>query len=65
MRRYAPNGNRPILHRKELLLDASDPDYARFAGLTDEEERAGLLLDTHDHRARARVVTGARTCVAW
>ena len=42
VRRYAPTGNRPILHRKELLLDASDPDYARFARLTDEEERAGL-----------------------
>ena len=42
VRRYAPNGNRPILHRKELLLGASDPDYARFARLTDEEERAGL-----------------------
>ena len=42
VRRYAPTGNRPILHRKELLLNASDPDYARFAALTDEEERAGL-----------------------
>ncbi len=43
IRRYAPNGNRPILHRKELLLDASDPDYARFAALTEQEERAGLF----------------------
>ena len=43
IRRYSPNGNRPILHRKELLLDASDPDYARFAALTDQEERAGLF----------------------
>ena len=43
IRRYAPNGNRPILHRKELLLDASDPDYARFAALTKQEERAGLF----------------------
>ena len=42
IRRYAPNGNRPILHRKELLLDAADPDYARFAALTKQEERAGL-----------------------
>ena len=42
VRRYSPNGNRPILHRKELLLDTSDPDYARFAALTEEEERAGL-----------------------
>ena len=43
IRRYRPNGNRPILHRKELLLDASDPDYERFAALTDQEERAGLF----------------------
>ena len=43
IRRYSPNGNRPILHRKELLLDASDPAYARFAALTDQEERAGLF----------------------
>lgn len=43
IRRYAPNGNRPILHRKELLLDASDADYARFAALTDQEEQAGLF----------------------
>ena len=43
VRRYAPNGNRPILHRKELLLDVSDPDYARFAALTEQEERAGLF----------------------
>ena len=43
IRRYSPNGNRPILHRKELLLDASDRDYARFAALTEQEERAGLF----------------------
>lgn len=43
IRRYVPNGNRPILHRKELLLDASDPDYARFAALTEQEERSGLF----------------------
>ena len=43
VRRYSPNGNQPILHRKELLLDASDPDYARFAALTEQEERAGLF----------------------
>ena len=45
IRRYAPHGNRPILHRKELLLDASDPDYARFAALTDQEEQAGLFSE--------------------
>ena len=45
IRRYAPNGNRPILHRKELLLDVSDPDHARFAALTDQEEQAGLFSE--------------------
>ncbi len=45
IRRYAPNGNRPILHRKELLLDVSDPDYARFAALTDQEVQAGLFSE--------------------
>ena len=43
IRRYSSNGNRPILHRKELLLDVSDPDYARFSALTDQEEGAGLF----------------------
>ena len=45
IRRYAPNGNRPILHRKELLVDASDPDHRRFAALTGQEERAGLFSE--------------------
>ena len=43
VRHYSAQGNRPILHRKELLLDASDPDYARFAALTNQEEQAGLF----------------------
>lgn len=45
VRRYSPKGNRPILHRKELVIDASDPDYSRFAALTDQEERAGLFSE--------------------
>ena len=43
MRRYSDRGNRPILHRKELLVGAGDPDYQRFAELTRQEERAGLF----------------------
>ena len=43
VRRYLAEGNRPILHRKELLIDRSDPDYQRFAALTVQEERAGLF----------------------
>ena len=43
VRRYSDRGNRPILHRKELLVGAADPDYRRFAALTEQEERAGLF----------------------
>ena len=43
VRHYSVEGNRPILHRKELLVDPSDPDYQRFAALTVQEERAGLF----------------------
>ena len=43
MRRYSDRGNRPILHRKELLVGPADPDYQRFAALTQQEERAGLF----------------------
>lgn len=43
VRRYSAKGNPPILHRKELLIDPSDPDYERFAALTIEEEQAGLF----------------------
>ncbi len=53
IRRYALNANRPILHRKELLIDMSDPDHRRFSVLTDQEERAGLFTSTsvigHEH----------------
>ena len=38
-----PRATDRSLHRKELLLDASDPDYARFAALTNQEEQAGLF----------------------
>lgn len=43
VRRYSDRGNRPVLHRKELLVGADDPDYQRFAALTRQEERAGLF----------------------
>ena len=43
VRRYSEVGNRPILHRKELLVGPSDPDYQRFAALTVQEEQAGLF----------------------
>jgi DNA phosphorothioation-associated putative methyltransferase len=34
--------NPPILHRKEMLVSAQYPGYAKFARLTRAEERAGL-----------------------
>ncbi len=43
VRRYSDRSNRPVLHRKELLVGADDPDYQRFAALTQQEERAGLF----------------------
>jgi hypothetical protein len=42
-RMYAASGNRPILHRKELLLASSHPSRDGFAALTAEEERYGLF----------------------
>ena len=42
VRRYAPD-NPPILHRKELLLQTSDPRRRKFSDLTQRLERLGLL----------------------
>lgn len=41
-RRYSDN-NPPILHRKELFISTNDPAYPRFAALTAQEEKAGIL----------------------
>lgn len=38
--------NRPILHRKELLVRSDDPHYTTYARLTREEERVGLLRNS-------------------
>jgi DNA phosphorothioation-associated putative methyltransferase len=40
---YAQSANPPVLHRKESFLLPSDPRHARFARLTAQEERHGLL----------------------
>ena len=40
---YRARSNPPILHRKETFLPKSDPRFERFAQLTAEEEKAGLL----------------------
>jgi DNA phosphorothioation-associated putative methyltransferase len=43
---FGQNGNPPILHRKETFLHADHELYERFARLTKQEEKAGLLEDT-------------------
>ena len=44
-RSFAADGNRPILHRKELFVAPSYPLRERFARLTASEERWGLYDD--------------------
>jgi hypothetical protein len=43
---YADSPNPPILHRKECFLLPDDERYPRFARLTEQEEKHGLLDDT-------------------
>jgi DNA phosphorothioation-associated putative methyltransferase len=45
-RDYRASSNPPILHRKETFVTADHPMRARFARLTAQEERAGLLEQT-------------------
>jgi DNA phosphorothioation-associated putative methyltransferase len=40
---YSRSANPPVLHRKETFLLLSDPRHARFARLTAQEEKHGLL----------------------
>ncbi len=42
---YAGSANPPVLHRKECFLLSYDPLHARFARLTAQEEKHGLLDD--------------------
>jgi hypothetical protein len=42
---YATSTNPPILHRKETFLTADHPLHARFARLSQQEEKHGLLDD--------------------
>jgi DNA phosphorothioation-associated putative methyltransferase len=42
-RDYRTIQNPPILHRKETFVGSDYPDRDKFAKLTDQEERAGLL----------------------
>jgi DNA phosphorothioation-associated putative methyltransferase len=43
---YANSTNPPVLHRKEAFLSADHPLHARFARLTRQEEKHGLLDNT-------------------
>ena len=43
---YPTSTNPPILHRKETFLPPGHPLAARFARLTRQEEKHGLLDDT-------------------
>ena len=46
-RSYEHSQNRPVLHRKELLLLDGHPRRTEFAKLTRELEKLGLFYDTH------------------
>ena len=43
---YATSTNPPILHRKETFLPPNHPDLSKFARLTQQEEKHGLLDET-------------------
>jgi DNA phosphorothioation-associated putative methyltransferase len=43
---YSNRSNPPILHRKELFLSPSSPEFEKFRLLTEQEEDAGLLADS-------------------
>jgi DNA phosphorothioation-associated putative methyltransferase len=42
---YGSSGNPPVLHRKECFLLPDDERYAKFARLSVQEEKHGLLTD--------------------
>jgi DNA phosphorothioation-associated putative methyltransferase len=44
-RSYEESLNPPILHRKELLLPSTHPNYSTYTALTEEAERIGLFDD--------------------
>jgi hypothetical protein len=42
---YARSSNPPVLHRKETFLSPEHPLHGKFARLTEQEEKHGLLAD--------------------
>ncbi|MGO9115826.1 MAG: DNA phosphorothioation-associated putative methyltransferase [Thermoguttaceae bacterium] len=57
---YTTTANPPILHRKETFLCGEHPLYNKFARLTQQEEKHGLLTDTA--RIGTRSGWDARLC---
>ncbi len=61
---YSTSANPPILHRKEAFVPEEYPGYAKFAKLTRQEEKAGLLDDTSTIGTRngwdARLIAAGR-----
>ena len=51
---YATSTNPPILHRKETFLPPGHPLLAKFARLTQQEEKHGLLDETATIGTRER-----------
>ena len=43
---YAASANPPILHRKETFVTSDHPLHAKFARLSEQEEKHGLLDDS-------------------
>ena len=63
---YAQSTNPPVLHRKDAFLAPDHPLQARFARLTAQEEKSGLLdnpsgIGTRDGWARR--LTGRGFCL--
>ncbi|GAA2183403.1 DNA phosphorothioation-associated putative methyltransferase [Micromonospora lupini] len=51
---FRESANPPILHRKETFVPTDHPSHAKFAYLTRQEERAGLLRDSAGIGTRER-----------
>jgi DNA phosphorothioation-associated putative methyltransferase len=58
---YRGRGNPPILHRKETFVAADHPLYQKFARLTRQEERLGLLDDASGIGTRERWMSLVRS----
>jgi hypothetical protein len=50
---YAQSANPPVLHRKEESLRPDNEQFEKFARLTTQEEKAGLLDETSSIGTRA------------